>query len=111
MIWRNWKQRNKRARSRVAIPRANRLDAMAEPKPLPVWDRKNERLVDEFLDDHKSTYETRPRRSPTAWLESQPIFDWMVAAIQHSGRSARKIQHFIERHNIDMSQLEPVIDR
>src|SRR3954470_15366322 len=90
---------------------STQLDAMAKPESLPVWDRKNEKLFDEFLDDHKSTYETRPRRSLTAWLESQPIFDWLMAAVQHSGRSARKIQPFIEKHKIDMSEFEPVIYR
>jgi phosphatidylserine decarboxylase len=35
----------------------------------------------------------------------------MVAAIQHSGRSARKIRPFIEKHKIDMSEFEPVIYR
>jgi phosphatidylserine decarboxylase len=84
---------------------------MAKSEALPVWDRKGKRLVEEYLDDHPSTYETRPRRSPTAWLESQPIYDWFVAALQHSSRSARKIEPFIKRHKIDMSEFEPVIYR
>src|SRR3954447_11248325 len=84
---------------------------MARSEALPVWDRKRKRLVEEYLDDHPSTYETRPRRSPTAWLESQPIYDWLVAALQHSSRSARKIGPFIKKHKIDMSEFEPVIYR
>jgi phosphatidylserine decarboxylase len=84
---------------------------MAKPEPLPVWDRKHDRLVQEYLDDHVSTYETRPRRSPTAWLESQPAYDWFIAALQNTGRSKRKIAPFIKRHNIDMSEFQPVIYR
>jgi phosphatidylserine decarboxylase len=84
---------------------------MARPKSLPVWDRKNQRLFEEFLEDHQSTYETRPRRSPTAWLESQPVYDWLVSAMQNMGHSARKIEPFIKRHKIDMSEFEPVIYR
>jgi hypothetical protein len=48
---------------------------MARPEPLPVWDRKSQALLQEYLDDHPSTYETRPQRSLTAWLESQPLSD------------------------------------
>jgi phosphatidylserine decarboxylase len=84
---------------------------MAKPEPLPVWDRKHDRLVQEYLDDHVSTYETRPRRSPTAWLESQPAYDWFIAALQNTRRSKRKIVPFIKRHNIDMSEFQPVISR
>jgi phosphatidylserine decarboxylase len=84
---------------------------MAQPKPLPVWDRKFSRRFEEFLDDHQSTYETRPRRSPTAWLESQPLYDRFVSAAQNTGRSARKIQPFIEKHKIDMGEFEPMIYR
>jgi phosphatidylserine decarboxylase len=84
---------------------------MASPESLPVWDRKNGKLLDEFLEDLPSTYETRPQRSPTAWLESQPIFDWIMAGLQHTGRSARKIKPFVEKHDIDMSEFEPVMYR
>jgi phosphatidylserine decarboxylase len=84
---------------------------MAKPQPLPVWDRQKRKLLQEFLDDHPSTYETRPRRSPTAWLEAQPLYDWIVAAVQHTRWSACNIQPFIEKHNIDMSEFEPVIYR
>jgi phosphatidylserine decarboxylase len=84
---------------------------MAKPKPLPVWDRQNRRRFEEFLEDHQSTYETRPLRSPTAWLESQPLYDWIVSAVQNSRASARKIQPFIDKHKIDMDEFEPVIYR
>jgi phosphatidylserine decarboxylase len=68
-------------------------------------------LFEEFSDDLQSTYETRPRRSPTAWLEAQPWYDWIVSAMQNSSWSAQKIQPFIEKHKIDMSEFEPVIYR
>ena len=57
---------------------------MAKPLPLPVWDRKTGRLIQEFMDDHPATYETRPRRSLTQWLESNRLYDWLVAAYQNS---------------------------
>jgi phosphatidylserine decarboxylase len=68
-------------------------------------------LLQEYLDDHPSTYETKPQRSMTAWLESQPLYDWFVAALQNSRRSARKIQPFVKKHKIDMSEFEPMIYR
>jgi phosphatidylserine decarboxylase len=84
---------------------------MARPEPLPVWDRKSQALLQEYLDDHPSTYETKPQRSLTAWLESQPLYDRIVAAVQHSRRSARKIDPFVKKHNIDMGEFEPMIYR
>jgi phosphatidylserine decarboxylase len=81
---------------------------MAYPKPLPVWDRSTGELVEEFLDDHPTTYESVPQRSPTQWLESQPAYDWLVAALQHAPWSRRKIEPFVRKHHIDMSEFEPV---
>jgi phosphatidylserine decarboxylase len=48
---------------------------MAKPLPLPVWDRKAGKLIQEFMKDHPSTYETEPRRSFNQWLESEPLYD------------------------------------
>lgn len=84
---------------------------MAKPIPLPVWDRKAGKLVEEWMDDSKATYESRPHHSITQWLESQPIYDWLLATYQHSGPSARKIEPFIRNYQIDMSEFEPVIYR
>jgi len=84
---------------------------MAKPLPLPVWDRKAETLVQEFMDDHPSTYESMPRRSLTQWLESEPLYDWLLAAYQNTQRSARQIEPFIKKHNIDMSEFKPVLYR
>ena len=81
---------------------------MAKPIPLAVWDRQTRQVHQDWMDDAKSHYESEPRRSPTQWLESQPLFDWFYAALQRSRWSARKIQPFIEKHNIDMSEFEPV---
>jgi phosphatidylserine decarboxylase len=81
---------------------------MANPKPLPVWDRSAGELVEEFLDDHPTTYESEPQRSATQWLESQPAYDRLIAAFQHAPWSRRKIEPFVRRHRIDMSEFEPV---
>jgi phosphatidylserine decarboxylase len=84
---------------------------MSKPLPLPVWDRKAGKLVQEFMDDHPSTYESKPRRSLTQWLESEPLYDWLLAAYQNTRRSARQIEPFIKKHGIDMSEFKPVIYR
>jgi phosphatidylserine decarboxylase len=63
------------------------------------------------MDDHPSTYESRPRRSLNQWLESEPLYDWLLAAYQNTRRSARQIAPFIRKHNIDISEFKPVIYR
>jgi phosphatidylserine decarboxylase len=80
----------------------------ANPLPLPIWGRQAQKRVNEFMDDSQSTYESQPRRSFNQLLESHPLYDWMLAAYQHSRRSARKIAPFIGKHKIDMSEFEPV---
>jgi phosphatidylserine decarboxylase len=55
---------------------------MAKPLPLPVWDRQAGRPFSEWMDDHKPTYESQPRRSITQWIKSQPFFDRLYAAYQ-----------------------------
>jgi len=60
------------------------------------------------MDDHKPTYESQPRRSITQWIKSQPLFDWLVAAYQNTRWSARQIEPFIRKYQIDMSEFEPV---
>lgn len=84
---------------------------MARPLPLSVWDRKAAQLVEEFMDDHPSTYESLPRRSFTQWLESEPLYDWLLAVYQNTRRSARQIEPFIKKHHIDMSEFKPVTYR
>jgi phosphatidylserine decarboxylase len=84
---------------------------MSEPKPLPIWDRQRQTLFEEFSPDHPSTYETHPRRSFYQWLESHPLYDWLVAAYQNTRRSARQIDPFIREHNIHMAEFKPVIYR
>jgi phosphatidylserine decarboxylase len=82
-----------------------------EPKPLPVWDRRAGKLFNEFMDDHPATYDSKPHRSLTQWLESQPLFDWGLALYQNTRRSAREIEPFIKKHGIDMGEFKPVIYR
>lgn len=84
---------------------------MSQPLPLPVWDRKAGKLIQEFMEDHPSTYESHPRRSLKQWLESEPVYDWLLALYQNSGWSARQIGPFIKQHGIDMSEYKPVIYR
>jgi len=74
---------------------------------LPVFDRKSNRRFDEFMDDSTSTYESKPHRSLLQWITSSPTVDWVIAAYQNTGFSARKIEPFIRKHNIDMSEFEP----
>ena len=78
-----------------------------KPLPLPVWDRQAGKLVQEFMDDHPATYDSRPRRSLTQWLESRRLYDWLIAAYQGSRWSAREIEPFISKHHIDMSEFKP----
>jgi len=81
---------------------------MSKPLPLPVWDRNAGQLTEEFLDDHPTTYESEPLRSPMQWLESRPAYDWLVAALQHAPWTRRKIAPFVRKHHIDMSEFEPM---
>ena len=78
----------------------------ARPLPLPLWDRRAGKLVYEFMDDAPSTYESQPRRSLNQWLESHPLYDWILAAYQNSRLSARKVAPFIRKYqiNMDLSQ-------
>src|SRR5262249_7350492 len=62
-------------------------------------------------DDHPATYDSRPRRSLTQWLESSRAYDWLLAAYQDTAMSRRAITPFIARHGIDMSEFKPVIYR
>src|SRR2546429_1045882 len=80
----------------------------SKPLPLPVFDRKAGRLIEEFMDDAPSTYESAPRRSLNQWLESHPLYDWMLAAYQNSRLSVRDIAPFIRSHCINMDEFEPV---
>ena len=79
------------------------------PLPLPVWDRKAGKRVYEFSDDSPQTYESR--RSFYQWLESLPLYDWLLAAYQNTKWSARQIQPFIRKHQIDMTEFKAVLYR
>lgn len=98
-----------RRRASLSTPTGNVV--AFEPIPLQIFDRRLGRVVGEFMKDSPATYESRPRRSLRQWLESEPLYDWLVAAYQGTHRSARKIEPFIRRHNIDMSEFKPVAYR
>jgi phosphatidylserine decarboxylase len=85
--------------------------ALSKPEPLPVWDRRADKLLHEFMPDHPNTYDSYPRRSITELLESHPLYDWLLAAYQDTRRSARQIEPFIRQHDIDMSEFKPVAYR
>jgi 2-polyprenyl-6-methoxyphenol hydroxylase-like FAD-dependent oxidoreductase len=53
-----------------------------KPIPVQIFDRHLGRVVEEFMEDSPSTYESHPRRSFRQWLESEPLYDWLVAAYQ-----------------------------
>ena len=80
---------------------------MSNPKPLPLWDREAQTLTQEYMTDSLPTYESRPHRSLANWVQSQPAYDWLVAAYQNTRLSARKIEPFIKKHNINMAEFEP----
>jgi phosphatidylserine decarboxylase len=79
---------------------------MSKPLPLPVWDRRAGKLIEEMSDDHPATYESEPQRSLSQWLKSHPLFDWLVAAYENTRWSGREIEPFIRKHHIDMSEFE-----
>jgi phosphatidylserine decarboxylase len=81
---------------------------MTKPLPLPVWDRQGGKLVNEWMDDSKPTYESQPQHSLIQWMKSQPLYDWIDAAYQNTPWSARRIEPFIRQHHIDMDEFEPV---
>src|SRR4051812_32463768 len=83
----------------------------ARPRAVPVWDRREGKLFEEFMDDAPQTYETRPRRSLRQWLEAQPMYDRLIALYQESPLSKKNIKPFIEKHRIDMTEFKPVIYR
>lgn len=84
---------------------------MGQSSPLPIWDRRTGRLVQEWHPDTRATYETQPRRSLKQWLESHPLFDWLLAAYYDTRPSVRAIEPFIRSHKIEMGDFEPVIYR
>jgi phosphatidylserine decarboxylase len=84
---------------------------MSKPLPLPVWDRRCEELIEEWMDENPATYESQPTRSITQWLRSHPLYDWFIAAYQSTRQSARQIEPFIRKNHIDMSDFEPVAYR
>jgi len=75
--------------------------------PLPVFDRRTGRVIQEFMDDSSATYESRPHQSLMQWLGSSPTWDWLVAAYQNTSYSARNIEPFIRKYHIDMTEFEP----
>src|SRR4051812_29588850 len=80
---------------------------LGKPLPLPVFDRRTGRVIQEFMDDSSATYESRPHRALMQWLGSSPTWDWLVAAYQSTSYSARNIEPFIRKHRIDMTEFEP----
>jgi phosphatidylserine decarboxylase len=80
---------------------------MSKPTPLTVFDRYRNQSFQEFMDDSPATYESHPSRARDQWLEAHPLYDWLVALWQNTPWSARKIEPFVRKHGIDMSEFEP----
>jgi phosphatidylserine decarboxylase len=80
---------------------------MSKPTPLTVFDRRSGQTFEEFMDDSPATYESQPSRAPDQGLEAHPLYDWLVALWQNSRWTARKIEPFVRKHKIDMSEFEP----
>jgi phosphatidylserine decarboxylase len=59
------------------------------------------------MDDSPETYESEPRRSLMQQVQSHPAVDWLIAAYQDTPLSAHKIEPFVRKHNIDMTEFEP----
>jgi phosphatidylserine decarboxylase len=59
------------------------------------------------MDDSPATYESHPSEATDQWLEAHPLYDWFVAIWQNTSWSARKIEPFVRKHHIDMSEFEP----
>jgi phosphatidylserine decarboxylase len=81
---------------------------MSKPLPLPVWDRQRGKLVQEWMEDHKLTYESEPDHSIAQWIKSHPLYDRLYAAYENSRLSKREVEPFIRKYGIDMSEFEPV---
>jgi phosphatidylserine decarboxylase len=80
---------------------------MSTPTPLTVFDRSRGQPFQEFMDDSPATYESHPSEATDQWLEAHPLYDWFVALWQNTSWSARKIEPFVRKHHIDMSEFEP----
>jgi phosphatidylserine decarboxylase len=80
---------------------------MSTPTPLTVFDRRRGVTFEEFMDDSPATYESHPSEARDQWLEAQPLYDWLIAVWQGTPWSARKIEPFVRKHRIDMSEFEP----
>jgi phosphatidylserine decarboxylase len=80
---------------------------MGHPQPLPVWDRAQGKMFEEWMDDSPATYETTPSRSFSQQLRSRLLYAEIVGLLQSTRYSKREIKPFIRNHHIDMSQFEP----
>jgi phosphatidylserine decarboxylase len=83
------------------------LTGMSKPTPLTVFDRRSGQTFQEFMDDSPATYESHPSEARDQWLKAHPLYDWLSAAWQNTPWSARKIEPFVHKHWIDMSEFEP----
>src|SRR5215471_17642458 len=84
---------------------------MAKPLPLPVWDRRAGKLVMEFMDGHRLTYESEPSRSIGQWIKSQAVRLALCRVRKHALERARdraiysQVSHRHERVRADPISL------
>ena len=87
--------------------RNSRMPGMGgKPVPLPVWDRQAGKQIEEFMDDHPATYDSRPRRSLTQWIESWRSYDWLIAVYQNKCSGDRALHFQARTEFIPVGQLE-----
>jgi phosphatidylserine decarboxylase len=79
----------------------------ADPKPVKVSDRDRGQMVEEFMPDHPTTYETRPERSLVQWLQSTPAYDWFYALYQDAPWTWLQIEPFVLEYHVDLSEFMP----
>ena len=80
---------------------------MSQPIPLQVWDRRADKVVEEWIEDYPDTYETKPQRTPSQWIQSFRLFDKLYSYTQRTRTSARKIEPFVKKYQIEMSDFVP----
>lgn len=79
---------------------------MRHPKPLPIWDRAQGKMIEEWMDDSPDTYETMPLQSFSQRFRSRLLYAALIGLLQSTSYSKREIEPFIRKYHIDMSEFE-----
>ncbi len=79
---------------------------MGHPEPLPIWDRAQGKMVEEWMDDSPDTYETMPLQSFSQRLRSRLLYAALMGLLQRTPYSKRHIEPFLRKYQIDMNEFE-----